>query len=367
MDTQKIKNAIKNLEVSLKKLDNKDLRLYFFVADTKGTPSDSLLYEYQLAVKLKELGYDVHMLHGEKEFVGVESWLGETYSSLPHHNIEKDNVEIGVADILILPELFSNVMAKTKTLPCKRIVLLQNFDYLLDTIPMGATLEGLGIRDCITTSNKFSTRISTYFKGMKNYVVRPAVPQVFSLIKTKRKLIVNIVSKNQAEANNIVKPFQWKFPQLGFVTFRFISNQPVKDMALYLNEGDITVWIDDTTDFGIGALQAMAAGNIVIGKIPENEPEWMLNDKGELKNNGLWFYKKDDIPAILDGVVQGILKNEVPSEIVREMKSTVAEYTDEKQMEDVKATFDGILDLRKKELTVLLDAMKNNLNKQEEE
>ena len=73
---EKIDKTIKNLKKELKKLEEKKFKIMFFIYDTKGVPSGSLTYIYQTAYTLKELGYNVQMLHTEKDFVGVGEWLG---------------------------------------------------------------------------------------------------------------------------------------------------------------------------------------------------------------------------------------------------------------------------------------------------
>ena len=67
-------------------INKKESNIYFFVLDTKGNPSGSLAYIYNLALLLHNEGYKVSMLYQEQEeFVGVESWLGEKYASIPHY------------------------------------------------------------------------------------------------------------------------------------------------------------------------------------------------------------------------------------------------------------------------------------------
>ena len=81
-----------NIKAEIDKIENKKNRIYFFVIDTKGAPSGSLEYIYNLALILKEDGYNVSMLHTEDEFVGVESWLGKEYAELPHFNVNKGDI-----------------------------------------------------------------------------------------------------------------------------------------------------------------------------------------------------------------------------------------------------------------------------------
>ena len=90
--SNKKERILENIKTEIEKIDKKENRLYFFVIDTKGAPSGSLEYIYNLALILKDEGYNVSMLHTEDEFVGVESWLGKEYSELPHFNVNKGDI-----------------------------------------------------------------------------------------------------------------------------------------------------------------------------------------------------------------------------------------------------------------------------------
>lgn len=362
MTKKEMKLALKNVESAIKNVEKKNFKLLFFVADSKGTPVGSLSYTYELAYRLKELGYKVQMLYAENDFVGVKDWLGEKYASLPHFNSQKDNIDVSPSDFLFIPELFSNVMAKTKQLPCKKIAILQNFNYLTELIPLGSSWDSLGIRDCITTTNAMKERLLEVFPGTKTYVIRPSIDRAFSS-DNKEKLIVNIISKDENDINRVVKPFKWRYPIYDFVTFRYINGRSREEEAQYLREGAISVWIDEKTDFGYTPLEAMASGNIVVGKIPENTPEWMLDEKGELVDNGVWFYNMRELPGLLSSVIQTLLYNKIPQGLYENMQETLSRYTEEKQLEDIKSVLDEVFETRTKELHLMADALKNNLNK----
>ena len=179
MTTQEIKKLIKDIDTSIKKIEKKQSQLLFFVADTKGNPIGSLSYIYDIAYKMKQMGYVVKMLYAEKEFVGVEKWLGEKYAALPHANISKDIVDISPSDVVFIPELYSTVMTKTRELRCKKVAILQNFDYMTDLIPFGATWMSMGIFDCITTSESLRQRLNELFPQIKTRVIRPVIDKVF--------------------------------------------------------------------------------------------------------------------------------------------------------------------------------------------
>jgi len=366
MTEKEIKTVINSLEKSIKKIEKGESKLLFFVADSKGTPIGSLSYIYDIAYKMKEMKYDVQMLYAEKEFVGVKEWLGEKYSSLPHANISKDIVDISPSDILFIPELYSSVMAKTRELKCKKVAILQNYDYMTDLIPFGASWMSMGIFDCITTSELLKERVLEVFPNIKVRVIRPVIASDFQP-GDNQQLIVNIVSKNESVINNVVKPFKWKYPSYGFVTFRYINGKSREEFAKYLAEGTITIWVDEKTDFGYSALEAMACNNIVIGKIPENEPQWMIGKENRMKDNGIWFYKMRDLPKILFDVITAVLHEQVPSELFDNMKETLSEYTDEKQKQELEEVIvKDIIESKKKELILLKDGYNNKLKETKE-
>lgn len=365
MDKKDIKTAIKNLDLTSKNLDKKNFKLLFFVADSKGVPVGSLTYTYEFAYTLQEMGYKVQMLYAENEFVGVSSWLGEKYASMTHLNTAKDNVDISPCDFLFIPELFSNVMAKTKNLPCKKIAILENFNYMTELIPYGTSWETFGIKDCITTSESMSKRIKEVFPTINTYIVRPRIDSCFKS-NSKDNLIVNIISKDESVINKVVKPFKWKYPLYDFVTFRYLNGRSREELAKYLADGSISIWFDDQTDFGYTALEAMACGNIVIGKIPENEPEWMVDENGELLDNGIWFYKTRDCHNIIANVIQTVLYDKVPEKLTDNVKETLLKYTSDNQKNDIDNTIKTIISSRKNEIEMMTKALNNNIEENNE-
>ena len=103
--------VLERIHNEIEKINKKESNIYFFVLDTKGNPSGSLAYIYNLALLLHNEGYKVSMLYQEQEeFVGVESWLGEKYASIPHYDISNGDVAVGASDILFIPEIYFNIL-----------------------------------------------------------------------------------------------------------------------------------------------------------------------------------------------------------------------------------------------------------------
>ena len=360
-------DKIKNIEKSIEKLVNKDFTVMFFVVDTKGVPSGSLAYIYETAYQLHEAGYKVKILHAEKEFVGVKSWLGKKYAELPHEAIDKNNTTtVSPADFLFIQEVYTSAMSATKQLPCKRIVIFQNFSLLADTCPMGVSFDDLKIRACIAISDTLKEKIKRFFPDVKVDIVHRAIPSYFEKGKNK-KLIVNIVANDKHEINEIVKPFYWKYPQYKWVAFRPIPNNLTReDFAKALADSFATIWCDTKTDFGQAALEALAGGNVIIGKIPEDNSEWIYKD-GNIRDNGLWFYNSSDACDMIASAVQSFITDTIPEVIYNEADDTVSKYTPENQKKEILDVYPTLFKLRKEELEKLLEIYKKNEEEKVEE
>ena len=146
----------------------------------------------------------------------------------------------------------------------------------------------------------------------------------------------------------------------GFVPFRYVNGQDKETFSQLLKESVITVWNDPFTDFGISALEAMACGNIVIGKIPEGEPEWLI-ENGKVKDNGVWYYNTKDSHALIASVIQTYMKDSMPEEVLKEMKNTVKQYSSDKQKKDIEKVYvNTLFEDRIKELQEVLDYLNKN-------
>lgn len=349
--------VLERINAELAKIDNKENKLFFFVIDTKGNPSGSLEYIYKLAYCANENGYDVTMLYQigkEEEFVGVSEWLGEKYSSLKHVSVSEGELSVSPSDILFIPEIFSNVMIQTKKLPCKRIAILQNYDYMVEQMPFSVQWGDLGIMECLTNTEANKTLLNDVFPYVNTTVVTPSIDNVFGTTSEPKKMIVNIVAKNQSDVNRIVKPFYWKYPIFKWVSFRELRGLNKTDFANALRESEVTIWVDDDSSFGYSALEAMKCGNIVISKTTNNEMPWAKND-GELSDCCLWFDNFNDLHKIIASVVRSIITEKVPTKIYTDAEKAYSEFTEEKTNKSFIDYITSVISKRREEINKLIE------------
>lgn len=343
MSNKNLEKKIAIIEEEIRKIDKKESNLFFYVIDTEGYASGSLAYIYQLAKFLHDDGYNVKMIYQtdakgkeSEEFVGVGGWLGEEYASLPHYDVRsKEGVDISQSDILFIPDIYSQVMAQTKNLPCKRIAIFQNFDFVVSQMPYSAQWGDYGIMDVLTNTKENAEMIKSIFPYVKTTVVNPFIEKRFGCGNEPKKMIVNVIAKNQDDIVRLMKPFLWKYPEYKWVSFRDLSGMSKENFANCLREGAITVWMDENASFGYGAIEAMKSNNIVFGKIPKNTKEWMLDENGELTDCCIWF---DDINKVHDHlavVIRAFLKDNVPASVFQAQERAKNLYSEDKTKAEI--------------------------------
>lgn len=379
------KEIVQRIETEIGKLKDKSFKMLFYVPDAKNNATGYISYIYQMALTLQQLGYNVKMLYqldneytaeelkklnlenqpidDNRVFVGVTESLGEKYATLEHANIQNEELEVSPSDFLIIPEVYSSVMNQTKKLSCKRIVLTQNYNYLTDFIQVGVSWANFGITDTITSCLNQAELVNSVFPYVKTKVLTPYIPSYFYEGNEPKKLIVNIITKSQKDANKIIKPFYWKYPMYKWVSFRDLRSYPREMFADYLREGAITIWVDSDTQFGYAPLEAIKSGNIVIGKIPELIPEWMLSeDKTQLLDNGIWFNDINSVHKIIADVIRTWINDDIPSEITDAMKETAKKYSFDEYKLNLNNLINSYIDERVKEFEEVIIVAKSKIN-----
>ena len=376
------KKALERIDEAISKLEINDFCFYFFVVDCKNVPNGSIQYIYQLAKTLNDKNYKVKMLYqleneydneeleelkrkekpidDRRVFTGVGDWLGEEYMQLEHLNISKQEWTVSPSDFLFIPEVFSSLMKQTYQYkaPCKRIVLLHNYDYITEFIPFSDEWGTYGIHDAIVNTKTQADLITNVFPYVNAKILSPYISNIFRKPIKPKKLIVNIISKKTEDVNKIMKQFYWKYPMYKFISFRDLRGYPKENFAEFLQEAAITIWIDNETPFGYSAIEAIKTGNIVIGKVPEHMPEWMGDENG-LFNNGVWTYDINTIPDILSRVLGSWMQDRIPETLYENMDNVDNLYTFEDYQNNVNEIIKGYINDRINELKEIKTVINN--------
>lgn len=360
-------NQIEQINSLVEKLDKKDFGLYFFTLDTKGNPTAGIANIYEHVKLLNELGYKTFILHekndyklkGDEAGMGIADWLGEEYAALPHASIEGQNLNISPADFIIIPEVFSTIMDQVKGFPCRKVVLSQSYDYLLELLPIGKRWDlDYGFSHVITTSDRQANYVRSLFPMTRTYTVPVSIPEYFKPSNKPKIPVVTIHTRNQGDAAKIAKSFYLQYPMYKWVTFKELRGLSRKAFAKELGKSCLAVWIDDQAGFGTFPLEAMECGTTVIGKIPNMIPEWLetTDEQGNLvvKNNGIWTNTTLNIPELIATYIKVWLEDSVPSDLTAAIKESTGKYTPENQKKVLAEVYGQLVEERKQEFNNML-------------
>ena len=349
MDTE----LLKKVEQSVQNLEDKSVRIYFLVQDTKGNAKAGVRHIYEIALTLKNNGFNPIIIHENQEYTGVGEWLGEEYMSLPHESIDGQNLKISPEDFIVVPEIYGHVLEQVSNLPCGKIVICQAYDHMLETLQPGTTWSQYGFLKVISTNEKQVEYIKGIMKNVTFDIIEPFIPESFSVKEKPSKPIISIHTRDQRDTMKIIKTFYLKYPQFRWITFRDMRGLNQEEFSTYLKDSFVSVWVDDTSGFGTFPIESMACRTPVIGKVPNMKPDWMLD------NNGVWTYELNQMPDIIAEFIQNWLEDNISDGLYEGSLETASRYQNREEFNSsVISTFQSYLEVRKEVFATQLDKLK---------
>ena len=257
-------------------------------------------------------------------------------------------------------------MSQTKNLPCKRVAILSNMNYLTEVIPVGVTWPNMGINEVVTTSKSYEATINDYFPDVRSHVVSPFIPEVFKKNDKPKNLIINCICKEPSDINKIIKPFFWKYPVYKWISFRDLRGLPQDVFAEALKDSALTIWFEYDTSFGLSLTESIKCGCLTFAKVPDNICDWMIDDKNTLNRAAIWFEDIQNLPNMIASVVRSWLIDDIPAEIDEEAGKFAGLYTKEEHVRQVEEVYiNGLFSERQKELAEAIKQFKSGLNNTE--
>jgi hypothetical protein len=343
---------IEQIVSSMDNIENKDNVIYFMIYDTKTNPRAAIKYIYDMALTLKENGYNAKLIAEDKTYGGVEAWLGDTYKDIEILSL-KDQIRINIEDVIVVPEYYSNTMESLRHIKSIKVILLQQTEYMFETLPVGSRWSDFNFDKCITTTDTSKNYIKEYFPEALTYVVPPFIGDNFKKTDKPVKPFIAISCRDKMNDRKIISQFYLKYPQLRWVAFKEMNGLTYEEFAENLSECMVSVWVDEDSAFGTFPLESMKCGVPVIGKIPNINPEWLTEE------NGIWVYDTNEIVDILGSyVLNWIEGHEIAENFVDSVKSTYLPYNKEVFVSNVLAVFNSLLSARIETLKKLINKLK---------
>ena len=330
---------IEKIKESINKITTKTSKFLFCVPESQ-TPVASVYEIYFHATVVKNMGFNVIIMVEKGDYV-VPSWIEKELTDHTHIPMSDPKLVVGPEDIMIIPEVFTNVMEQTKDLPCVRIGLLQSIDYMMNSLIPGTNWASFGIHNIITTSETLKEWVET-FNSVNKYnimVYNIGIPEYFEKSKLPQKPIISVISRNANDISKFVKLFFNKFPQYSWITFdpmvtKSKPPQPMRriDFAKRLKENFAAVWIDRIASFGTFPLECMKSGTIPICLKPDIMPEYMIERDKDGKitkvvdGAGIWTENYYDLPLLVGEILIKYLDDSIGNEIYKIMDNVVTKY-----------------------------------------
>lgn len=330
---------IEKIKISLDKLVNKKSKFLFVIPESQ-TPVASIYEMYFHATVVKNLGYKVVIMTEKGDYI-TPTWIEKELTDHEHMTMSDPKLMVGPEDIMVIPEVYSNVMEQTKNLPCLRVGFLQSIDYMMNSLIPGTDWLSFGIQDIITTSQSLKELLETFFNkekyNIKTYNI--GIPEYFEKTDVPQKPIISIIGRNANEISKFVKLFFSKYPQYNWVTFdpmvtKSKPAQPMRrvDFAKRLQGNFAAIWIDRISSFGTFPLECMKSGTIPICLKPDIMPEYMIerDENGvavkAVDGAGVWTENYYDLPVLASDILMKFLDDGILPEMYESMDKVVAKY-----------------------------------------
>lgn len=342
------------LKISLENLKTKKNKIMFFVPDLGIVPSGAVYEIYFHATVLKSLGYSVKMLI-ETAKSAIPDYIEPELTQFEHTSMDNARLTVSPEDLLVIPEIFTNVMEQTKNLPCMRVILLQSIDNAMRALLPGTDWTSFGINHIITTSNLLEMFVKEFFVSAKFKIDKysVSVPDYFQKRSQIKRPVVSVFVRNEADLEKVIKLFYLKFPQFRWVTFEPMQtdSKPPKflrrrDFADKLDKNFAAIWIDRLASHAQFPLECMRVGTIPICLKPDITPEYIIKDGDYVQNSGVWSSDLYALPALLADTLRKFLDDEVPQELFDTMDSIASNYTAEKARTELSGIYSSLFNER---------------------
>lgn len=347
---------IEKINLAVNRLEESKSIVYFLTYDTKNNARASVKYIYDLALTLNQNGIISKILVEDKNYTGVESWLGDKYKELEVVSIKDDKVEINIDDTIVVPEYYTNTLQQLSNIKCIKVLLVQQKEYIYENLSIGSRFSDFGFDRIITTTEASKKYLLEYFPESLVFIIPPIIEDIFEPSTSVIKPFIAISVRDRGIQRKIISEFYLKFPQLRWITFRDMIQMTYEDFAKNLKECMVSLWVDDDSTFGTFPLESMKSGVPVVGKIPDTEPDW-------LSENGLWTYDSNKIVDILGTYILAWVEGvELTQEVKDKMKETLLPYQKEITENNILSVFNSFKNKRMETFKITLEKLKQEEN-----
>jgi len=222
-------------------------------------PAGGVRRLYRHVEILNKHGMDARILHH------TPGYTTEWFKTQVPVDYWTPDYKFGPDDILVIPEGHVDVMRRSMSLPCKRVVIALNWGNIFRGLKVGEDWRSFGITHIIAGSH-YEAQFILSSMGLSSTVIVSGIDtELFAPAPSKLCSITYMPRKNTEYFHQIAAVFRSKFPEYEAVTFVSIEMQAHSVVAEMFATS--AIFLAHTFPEGLSrkTLEAMACGNLVVG------------------------------------------------------------------------------------------------------
>jgi hypothetical protein len=274
-----------------------------------------VLYEH--AQVLLRAGVDARLLARREAYISAD-WGIE----IPVHI---GNFQTQPGDVLVWPEVSrpSTIMLNNRP-GVRNVLFVQNHFYVFQALPDYSTSEGLRLSSIISSSKGIQRFLQRYLDLSNVPLIPCAIENICDDSIQKIDQIALMPRKRVFEAAFIKKMLRRCFMSAAKYKWLEIDDMTHSQVMAKLARSKVFLSLQRMEGFGLPALEAMAAGCLVVGFTGQGGAEYANSD------NGIWV-NEDDVEAAAGAVAKAVwLLRERPNEaaaMIAAGRRTAARYS----------------------------------------
>ena len=260
------------------------MRIIFVLPPTSGL-SGGMKTLLEHAAVLRDAGHDAFVYDPKESF-------SPSYGiNVP---VERGSLHLASSDVVVRGETFHpDSFKRTAATGAKQVLFVQNHYYVTNCLRSERNIRHLGVQAVAASSKPIVDfllrhRIADEASYLPYAVSAPDIPETQRILR-----IAYMPRKMQGVGTIIKRLFPILNPDLADIEWKEISDQPHRDVMRELATSAVFLSLQTVEGFGMPALEAMAAGCLVVGFTGGRGCEYAEG------SNALWVAEIDIEVAVL--------------------------------------------------------------------
>ena len=291
---------------------------------------------YQHASLLRRAGFPVQVLQAD----GAPTWLSSDMTRLVCETI----ADVTAQDVLVFPEILDGWYRDVIQAPmkAKKVIFCQNPYYFVTYRPSLQKLKQWGVSHVLAPSRESAFMLQRILGLDEVLVTSPAVDgELFRPLKKKPQVVFSQWKwAKQGPLPDYPSMFydiiNIKYPELAQIPWVVLKDRSEAEVAALMGESAICLSLGRLESLGMTALEAMAAGCLVVGYHGGGGRDYATSQ------NGFW-HSPEDVEGIVDSLALALADftngNPVLTKMLEHGLNTARQYSPARISDQLKQVY----------------------------